>query len=138
MNALDHEPYLRLMKEFLHHNQSAADFCDQFTKLWIERRDDTLAKKATWSQPYDELLLAAFQRGEMSAEEFQKEHAELWGYADDIEFQIMIDALHSACMCWDPAPELDWEIDEARLRREVGDALGKYRAPQLQTMGAGR
>ena len=126
MNAFIHEPYLRLMKKFLRHNQSAADFCDQFTKLWIEKRDDTLAKKANWSQPYDELLLDAFQRGEMSMDEFQKEHAKLWGYADDIEFQTMIDALHSACMCWDPAPEFDWEIDEAQLRQEVKDALASY------------
>lgn len=137
-DAMIRKPFLRLMEQFLHHKQAAADFCDQFTKLWVEKRDDTLAKKASWSQPYDEMLLAAFQGGETSVDEFQREHAKLWGYADDIEFQTMIDALHSACMCWDPSPELDWEIDEAQLRQEVGDALSKYRAPQAQTVGASR
>ncbi len=127
-NAMRHEPFLRLMERFLYHKQTAADFCDQFTRLWVENRDRTLAKKATWSQPYDEMLLAAFQRGEISAEEFQSEYAKLWGYADDIEFQTMINALHSACMCWDPSPELDWEIDDAQLRQEVGDALTTYQS----------
>lgn len=124
--AMRHEPFLRVMDRFLHHAQAAADFCDQFTRLWVENRDRTLAKKATWSQPYDEMLLAAFQRGEISTDEFQNEYAKLWGYADDIEFQTMIDALHSACMCWDPSPELDWEIDDEQLRQEVGDALAAY------------
>lgn len=125
-----HQPYLALMASFLDGMLAVEAFCDQYIKQWVRDRDAAWeveqAKKATWSQPYDELLIAAFQRGEMSAKEFQKERAELWGYADDIEFQNMRDAMHSACMCWYPCPELDGKIDEAQLRQEVKDALTSY------------
>lgn len=121
-----HQPYLALMANFLNGTLAVEAFCDQFIELWIEKRDDALAIKAAWSQPYDELLIAAFLRGEMSSDQFRKEHAELWGYGDDIEFQNMRDAMHSACMCWYPCPELEGEIDEAQLRQEVKDALTSY------------
>ena len=131
-----------LMANFLNGRLAAETFCDRFIKQWMRDRDAAWeaqqAKKASWSQPYDELLLAAFQRGEISVAEFQREHAKLWGYADDIEFQTMISALHSACSCWRPDPELEWEIGDKQLRQEVGDALSKYRAPQAQTVGASR
>lgn len=125
-----HQLFLELMGRFLGGNLAASSFCAKFTKLWMQDRDAARdaeqTKKAAWSQPHDELLIAAFQRGEMSGEEFRKEHAQLWGYADDLEFQTMIDALHSACSCWRPSPELQWEIGEEELRQEIKEALADY------------
>ena len=132
IDTLRHQRFLALIERFLTGDLAPAVFCAKFTRLWVQdgaaAREVQQAKKATWSQPYDELLIAAFQRGEMSAGEFQDEYARLWGYGEDLAFQTMVDALHSAYSCWRPLPELDWEIDDAQLRREVADRLAEYRA----------
>ncbi len=124
--TIRHEEYFSLIEDFLSRDLEVAAFCSKFTALWIRDRDETYSKKATWQQPYDELLIAAFQRGEIGGSEFQQRSAELWGYAEDIEFQTMVDALHSACSVFRPSPELQWEIGEEELRREVGEALANY------------
>lgn len=118
-----HEEFLLLMGGLLSRSLGDDAFCSEFTALWMRDRDETYAKKATWQQPYDELLIAAFQRGEMSGEDFRNEYAKLWGYADDVEFQTIIDALHSACSMFSPSPELRGEIGEEELRQAVREAL---------------
>jgi hypothetical protein len=123
--ATRHDEFLLLMERFLGRTLEADAFCSEFTALWIRDRDETCAKKATWPQPYDELLLAAFQRGEISGSEFERKSAALWGYAEDTEFQAMVDALHSACAAFSESPEAPWQIGEEELRREVGEALAR-------------
>ncbi len=124
------------MADYLSASLTVETFCTEFTKLWMRERDAAWgvwqAKKSTWSQPYDELLLAAFQRGEMGADEFRKKYARLRDCAVDPEFEI-ISPVHSACSVFMPDPELEGEIDEAQLRHEVEDALGKCRAMQART-----
>ena len=115
------EPFLSLMKSFLDRETPAQTFCTRFLTLWAQERDMTLAKKAEWPQPFDEMLTAAWQRGEMSEVEFREKDANLWGY--EPHSQNLIDAVHSACDCWRSSPEREWEIDEAQLRQEVQKAF---------------
>ena len=131
-NTSRHQQFLTLIEKFLSGDLAPDTFCAKFIKLWMQdgavAREAQQAKKAAWSQPYDELLIAAFQRGEISANEFRSEHARLWGYGENLAFQTLIDALHSACSCWRSSPELEWEIGEEQLRREAADRLAAYRA----------
>lgn len=115
------EPFLSLIKSFLDRKIQVQTFCTRFTTLWAQERDMTLAKKAEWPQPYDEMLTAAWQCGEISEAEFREKDAELWGY--EPHFQDVTDAMHSACDCWRPSPKLEGEIDEAQLRHEVQEAF---------------
>ena len=121
------EPFLALMKSFLDRKIQAETFCTRLIKLWAQERDVTYAKKAEWPQPYDEMLTAAWQRGEISEAEFREKDAELWGY--EPHSQDVIDAVHSACDCWRSSPELKWEIEEVRLRHEVEEALATLTQP---------
>lgn len=118
------EPFLSLMKSFLDRKIQAQTFCTRFIKLWAQERDTTYAKKATWPLPYDEMLTAAWQRGEISEAEFREKDAKLWGY--EPHSQDLIDTVHSACDCWRSSPELKWELDEAQLRHEVKEAFAAF------------
>lgn len=115
------EPFVSLMKSFLDQKIQAQTFCTRFIKLWAQERDITYAKKAEWPQPYDEMLTAAWQRGEINDVQFREKDAELWGY--EPHSQDVIDAVHSACDCWRLVPNSVWEIDEAQLRHEVQEAF---------------
>ena len=118
------EPFLSLMQRFLDRHLEAEPFCAEFTKLWIQRRDALYEKeKAVWPEPYAEILIASFQRGEISDKQFREKYAKLWGSAEELEFQETIDAIHSACSVFAPDPEIEWEINEEQLRREVEDAF---------------
>lgn len=118
--------YLSLVQEFRGGRLAAPKFCAQFTTLWVQDRDATCAKKAAWPQPYDELLLASWRRGEMSDSKFQEKWAGLWGYAEDRKFRSLADEIHSACSVFSPSPELQWELDEEQLRDAVDKSLSHY------------
>ena len=117
------EPFSVLMKAFLEDKIRPKDFCINFTRLWMQERDNITAQAAEWSQPYDKLLIAAFQRGELSDVQFREEYMELWGGAKEAAFEEIICAVHSACSVYTPVPELEGEISEGQLRQEVADAL---------------
>ncbi len=127
------EPFLLLMQSFLDRQMKSQNFCAKFTRLWIQNRDSQerayAKKKADWPEPYDEVLVASFQRGEISGSEFRQASADLWGYADILEFQETIDAIHSACSVFAPEPEMEWEISEEQLRQEVAEAFAKLQEP---------
>lgn len=131
-----HEPFLSLMQRFLERQIKVQTFRTKFTKLWMQERDNSYAKKADWPEPLDELLTASFQRGEISGGEFRQAHADLWGYADDLEFIDTINAIHSAFSVLAPTPTLEGEIDEEQLRREVAEALATLREPKRQLVQA--
>ncbi len=120
------EEYLSLIESFLSGNLEVISFCYELTALWTLDRDEMYAKKATWSQPYDEMLTAAYLRGEISKNDFSQKHAELWGYSEDSEFRTKVHTLHSACSVFSPSPELEGEISEEELRQEVREALAAY------------
>lgn len=120
------ELYLSLVGKFLSRELAADDFCAQFIALWTQDRDSADAKKAAWPQPYDELLMTAWQTGKIGESEFRKEWAKLWGYAEETKFQDMINEIHSACYVFDPSPELQWEINEEQLRHAVSASFTEY------------
>lgn len=120
------EQFLVLMQSFTSGDLAAVPFCAQFAALWTQDRDSADAKKAAWPQPYDELLLAAWQAGKIGESEFQKKWAALWGYAEETKFQDMIDEIHSACYVFDLSPELQWEINEEQLRHAVSASFIEY------------
>ncbi len=121
------EQFLSLIQRFLSGKLAAARFCAQFTAAWIQERDETYAKRAAWPQPYDELLMTAWQRGEMRESEFQEKWAKLWGYLEDREFRSLVDEIHSACSVCSPSPGLPWELDEEQLRHAVTVSLANYK-----------
>jgi hypothetical protein len=122
--AVERGEFLKLIDQFLRRTLAAPQFCDQFVPLWMRDTDATLAKRQSWPRPYDQELLAARDRGELSREALEAEFAKLWGY--DPIFQRMIDAVHSACSAYRPDPEAKWEIGEEELRRDVEKALSDY------------
>ena len=93
----------------------------------MKTKDVVYAKKATWPQPYDELLLATWQRGEISESDFRREHAKLWGYKENDTFQNMINEIHSAFSVYNPSPKLEGEIGEEQLRDAVRASLASYK-----------
>lgn len=111
-------------------------FCTKFTKLWMQERDNSYAKKVDWPEPYNELIIASFQRGEISGSEFRQAYSDLWSNAEDQEFEETINAIYSACDCWYPLPEREGEIDENQLRREVADAFAALREPKKSLVQA--
>ena len=128
-DTIRQEPFLVLMKSFLDEKTPPQKFCLKFTRLWMQERDNILAQKADWPQPYDELLIAAFQRGELNGAQFREQYTELWGRAEDAAFDETICAVHSACSVYAPVPELEGEISEEQLRQEVGMALAALIKP---------
>ena len=120
------EVFLELINQFLEQQINAEPFCLRFTKLWMRHRDAIYAKKLTWSKPHDEELMAAFQRGEITAEQFTKQWRRLWGTEGTEHFQHMIDVVHSACDVFRPIPALSGEINEDELRQEVTRELTSY------------
>ena len=126
MDAVSYTQFLSLIEKLLNGNLAADQFCTQFTRLWMKERDAVYARKATWPEPYDELLIAAFQRGEMTGSQFRSEHAKLWGYDENDAFQEMINEIHSTCSVFSPTPELEGEIDEQQLKYDVKKSLDSY------------
>lgn len=118
--------YMSLVQKFQGGALAAREFCAQFTALWVRDRDETYAKRAAWLQPYDELLMASWQRGEMRDSEFQEKWAALWGYAEDAGFRALVDEIHSACRVFNPSPEMQWELDEEQLRQAITASLANY------------
>lgn len=128
INETRREHFVSLADKFVSKKLVVDAFDHQFTALWMEYRDQEVdKKKAAWPEPYDQQIIASFQRGEMSKDEFAREYRSLWGYsAEEWEFQNMTDALHLACSVFNPSPELEREISEDQLRQEAAAFLAQY------------
>lgn len=124
----DQELLLELMNQFLERQIDAMTFCFRFIELWTRSRDANYIKKLTWSKPYDEELIAALQRGEITKEQFSKQYEALWGHEHFSPLQDMIDTIHSACYSFRPIPTCSWEPDEDQLRQEVARELTSYQS----------
>lgn len=67
INIATIEPqFLSIIKRFLAHEISVYEFCSSFTEQWIKFRDEQLKIKQTWDEPYDQKLLEARLRGELT------------------------------------------------------------------------
>ena len=121
------ELFLALTQDFLERRIQVRAFCTKYIRLWAKERDVTYVKKAEWPLPYDEMLVAAWQRGEISDDQFKEKVAQLWGY--EANSQDVLDGVHSACDCWRLSPELKGEIDEMQLRHEVEEAFAALTQP---------
>ncbi|MFQ4142115.1 hypothetical protein [Chlorogloeopsis sp. ULAP02] len=115
-----------LIQRFLAHEASVEDFCSDLTTLWMNYRDIQESIKKTWDEPYDQKLVEARLRGELTAEEFGKLYSELWGLTEMMDFSRMINGVHSACSAFSPSPEYEWEMDEQQLGSEVQTLLTNY------------
>ena len=129
------EHFVSLAQKFVSKKLAVNAFDRRFTALWVQYRDQ---KKAAWTEPHDQQMIAALQRGEMSKDEFGREYRSLWGYSDEEwQFQNLIDAMHSAFTVFNPFPELEWEINEDQLRQEAESFLAQYQKldlPMLQSV----
>lgn len=134
-NETRREHFVSLVEKFAGNKLAVSAFDRQFTALWMKYRDEEYAKKATWAEPYDQQMIASFQRGEINKDEFAREYRSLWGYsAEEWEFQNMIDAMHSACSLFNPSPELEGEINEEQFRQEAASFLAQYQKLILPTL----
>lgn len=125
MNDSPHaKEYFDLIGRFIAGVLTPEDFSDQFTVVWMKDQDEISARSRTWPRPYDQELLAAWQRGEVSEEALHEGTARLFGY--DLAFQGVVDRIHSACSAYRPDPEEAWEISGDQLRQDVEQALDDY------------
>lgn len=118
----------QLIHHFLQHEVVADDFCTKLIAFWSLGRDDIYNKQKLWPEPYDQQLIAAWQRGELTEEAFRAKWDQLWGSDESTPFRYMLDRMHSACYVFRPSPQMAWEIDEDQLRREVMLCLEQFKA----------
>src|SRR3990172_6850308 len=74
------DQYISLMRRFVSSEIDGKTFQSKFFEMRRRdvNRDEELKK--SWPQPYDEQLLSAYRRGDITGEEFHKKWQELWGY----------------------------------------------------------
>jgi hypothetical protein len=125
--AIIEEQFQLLIKKFLTHEVSVEKFCSNFTNLWIQHRNEQEKIKQAWNEPYDQQLIEAHLRGELSTEEFGRLYSDLWGLPEKMYLYELIDSIHSACSTFNPSPEQEWEINEAQLRLEVQTLIENFR-----------
>lgn len=121
--------YLALIHQFLGREITGAEFDEGYSKLWIQDRDETYAKRESWPERFDLQLEAAFERGEINSEEFSKRWAELWEYANELPFVEMRDNVFTACYSLVEDPSIRdprYEYDEDQLRAYVKATLWAY------------
>ena len=128
MTRTRREHYFALVESFVNKAVEPYPFCDRYTSMWTQDRDEEYAKVTPSAESSGQQMIASFQRDEISREEFQQEYPKLFGYSgEDLKFQDMIDAIHSACSCFRASPETKWDIDEEQLRQEMSEFLVRYR-----------
>lgn len=114
-----------LLKLYLNEGISTEKFINDFVDLWRRYRKWRYAIKETWPEPYDQQLIKAAFRHEISAEELSRGLLELFGETTLLE--KMIEFIHSALSLYSPTPTLAYEFNEDGLRDEVKKAIKEYR-----------
>jgi hypothetical protein len=118
--------YLNLIRELLCAKLDGETFCGAFMRQWKADRDEQIAKSESWPERYDLQLIEAYQRGALTAEEFHRKWAELWGYTEYDSLCEMLDRVFTVCDCFAPAPEGPCEVSEDQLKQEVSEILRCY------------
>ena len=118
--------YLELIRQFLNSKVDGETFCTKFSSLWRVDRDEEWSKVETWSERHDLQLTEAFNRGDITGEEFQQKWRELFGSESYADLASMTDRIFTACDVFQVEPDTEYEIDETELRREVAEHLASY------------
>ena len=118
---------LFLIFEFFDLETPADRFAARFMKLWKKARDAQWSTKATWNEPLDEQLQAAFLGKKISPEEFRKRWNELWGFTEnDVKFHDMIDKVFSACDDYRHYRGSGSKYEDDKLRASTAEAFLLY------------
>lgn len=120
--------YLELIRQFLNFEIDVEIFRKSFSSLWRVDRDEEWSKRDSWSERYDLQLTEAFNRGDITGEEFQQKFAQLFDSESYADLAAMTDRIFTACDVFQVEPEAEYEIDEAELRREIAEHLAAYEA----------
>ena len=132
MNYLANEKtYLQMMHSFVKGELHAQSFVTQFFDLRNKDVEQEGALRATWDKPYDQSLIAALERGEISKDEFGRRWEELFGWSErEKQFLDMRGRVFTACDVFVDNPQLstdpEHEYDEQQLRDVVAKELREY------------
>jgi hypothetical protein len=119
-----------LFRSFINCECKPSTFCEQFTLLWMQHRDEVSQLKESWTTPQDERLIETFRKNEITKEQFTEQWQDLWGISKDLPFHNLMDAVHSMCSAYNSSPEELWEIGPEQLRRAVEATFNEYHAIQ--------
>jgi len=121
-----------IITKFLSYEITPDEFCDEFTKAWIVLRDEHLkikeAIKENWDRPYDQELIFAKYQGKITSEEFNVKYLALWGIEESINFNNMINSIHSLCSSYSKESEYEWQVNEDNLRAQVTNIFQEYKS----------
>ena len=132
MNYLANEKeYLQMMHSFVQGAMHAQAFVTQFFDLRNKDVEQEGALRATWDKPYDQLLIAALEREEISKDEFGRRWEELFGWSErEKQFLDMRGRVFTACDALVDDPQLstdpEHEYDAQQLRDFVAKELREY------------
>lgn len=132
MNYLVHEKkYLQMMHSFVQGAMDAQAFVPQFFDLRNKDVEKEGALRATWDKPYDQILIAALERGDISHDEFGRRWEELFGWSErEKQFLDMRGRVFTACDAFVDNPDLSTdpahEYDAQQLRDFVAQELRAY------------
>ena len=120
--------YLNCLRQFLNSKLNSENFCEEFMRLWKIDRDEEWANCEKWDKRYDLQLIHAYNQGKLTSEELKSKSAELWGYTENTLLVEMLGKIFTACDCFSPSPEFEFEINEYQLKKEVSEMLNAYEA----------
>ena len=118
--------YLSIIQQFLSAELDGEAFCRAFMGQWKADRDEQDALMESWPERYDLHLIEAWERGALTDQEFHHKWTELWGYTKYEPLLEMLNRVFTACDCFYPIPEGQFEIDEDQLKREVAELVRRY------------
>jgi hypothetical protein len=119
------EKYLALMQGFISGIISVEDFEHQYEELWHRDRDDEWKVVESWNKRYDIELEESYSKGEISADEFRARWNKLFQSESEKKQKLsnIVDQVHSSLDVYAAEPDLEWEIGETELRREIEECI---------------
>jgi heme oxygenase len=116
-----------MVNDFLNKKVDEDTFCSNFIGLWIAQRDESSKIRDSWDRRYDIEVQEDFLQGKITVDEFRKKYNELFNLTELKNFNETMDRLHGICMCYEPVPESEWEVDEVQFRAEVKSIFENYK-----------
>lgn len=124
--------YLELIHQLIGSQIDGDYFCREFSSLCKIDGDELSSKSEVWPEQYDLQLIESHRQGKISPDEFERKWVELWGYGEYVHLLEMLDSIFTACDVFNPMPKLEYEIDDAQLKRDVGARLADYEAEKAK------